>query len=105
MEERFYYKDEKNNFYSLKEQNENLIPITEEEWLSHLEEIPVVSNTEKQERLRKLNRIAELKQNLANTDYQAIKYAEGQLSVEEYMSIRTLRQSWRSEINILESQL
>lgn len=105
MEERFYYKDEKNNFYSLKEQNENLIPITEEEWLSHLEEIPIVLNNEKQERIRKLNRINELKQNLANTDYQAIKYAEGQLSVEEYMSIRTLRQSWRNEINILESQL
>lgn len=105
MEERFYYKDEKNNYYSLKEQNENLIPITEEEWLSHLEEIPIILNNEKQERIRKLNRIAELKRNLVNTDYQAIKYAEGQLTEQEYASMKAQRQLWRDEINQLEEEL
>lgn len=43
-----------------------------------------------------------LKQQLADTDYQAIKYAEGQLSDEEYAPIREQRQAWRDEINKLE---
>lgn len=43
-----------------------------------------------------------LKQQLANTDYQAIKYAEGELSEEEYMPIKEERKSWRARINELE---
>ena len=47
-------------------------------------------------------RIAELKQNLANTDYQAIKHFEGYLTDEEYEPIKLQRQAWRYEINELE---
>ena len=36
------------------------------------------------------------------TDYQAIKYAEGQLTEEEYAPIKAQRQAWRDEINLLE---
>lgn len=56
-----------------------------------------------QERIQ--SRIAELKQLLANTDYQAIKYAEGLISVEDYEPIKAQRQQWRNEINALEQQL
>ena len=49
--------------------------------------------------------IQELKQHLNATDYQAIKYAEGQLSEEEYAEMKIQRQSWRNEINILEKQI
>ena len=48
------------------------------------------------------NRIAELKSLLAATDYQAIKYAEGQLSASEYAEMKKQRQTWRDEINLLE---
>ncbi len=48
------------------------------------------------------NRIAELKQFLSQTDYQAIKYAEGQLSESEYAPMKAQRQAWRDEINQLE---
>ena len=48
------------------------------------------------------NRIAELKSLLARTDYQAIKYAEGQLSASEYAEMKKQRQAWRDEINLLE---
>ena len=48
------------------------------------------------------NRIAELKSLLAQTDYQAIKYAEGQLSANEYEEMKKQRQAWRDEINLLE---
>ena len=46
--------------------------------------------------------IKELKQKLADTDYQAIKYAEGATSAEEYAPIKAIRQEWRDRINELE---
>lgn len=49
-------------------------------------------------------KIASLKQNLADTDYKAIKYAEGFISDEDYAETKALRQSWRDEINRLESE-
>lgn len=46
-------------------------------------------------------RIEELKQLLSDTDYQAIKYAEGWISDEDYAPIKEQRQEWRNEINEL----
>lgn len=51
------------------------------------------------------NRISELKQKLQDTDYKAIKYAEGELSVEEYAETKAQRRAWREEINRLEEEL
>ncbi len=51
------------------------------------------------------DRINELKQKLQDTDYKAIKYAEGWISAEEYESVRLQRQAWREEINSLEANL
>lgn len=50
-------------------------------------------------------RIEILKDELASTDYKAIKYAEGWLTDEEYAPIKAERQAIRDEINILESQM
>ena len=57
------------------------------------------------QKMRYAQRIAELKSKLAQTDYQAIKYAEGQLSEEEYAPIKLQRQSWRDEINQIEQEI
>lgn len=46
--------------------------------------------------------IAELKQKLKDTDYMAIKYAEGQITESEYAEIKTKRQEWRNRINQIE---
>ena len=46
--------------------------------------------------------ILHLKQRLDDTDYQAIKYAEGWMTEEEYEPIKLQRQEWRNEINRLE---
>lgn len=46
-----------------------------------------------------------LKQQLKDTDYKAIKYAEGFISDEDYAETKALRQSWRDEINRLESEV
>lgn len=58
---------------------------------------------QKQEQAQAIqNEINALKQNLARTDYKAIKYAEGLIPEEEYASIRQERQAWRDRINELE---
>lgn len=46
--------------------------------------------------------IAELKANLRETDYRAIKFAEGVISSEEYAPDKALRQAWRERIGELE---
>ena len=43
--------------------------------------------------------IGELKQKLRDTDYKAIKYAEGVLSEDEYSETKAQRQAWRDRIN------
>lgn len=53
---------------------------------------------------QKHERIAELKQLLASSDYKAIKYAEGLISAEDYEPIKQERQAYRDEINELEAQ-
>lgn len=49
--------------------------------------------------------IAVKKQMLTSTDYQALKYAEGALSEEEYAETKGKRELWRAEINALEAEL
>jgi hypothetical protein len=61
---------------------------------------------EKQSRIFKLEfRIGGLKSKLQATDYKAIKYAEGELSAEEYAETREQRKAWRAEINALEAEI
>lgn len=49
-------------------------------------------------------RISELKMLLAESDYKAIKFAEGWLTGDEYAYAKAQRQEWRDEINQLESE-
>lgn len=51
------------------------------------------------------DKIAELKQKLLDTDYQAIKYAEGWITAQDYAYMKAQRQAWRDEINELENNL
>ena len=52
-----------------------------------------------------LLRIEELKTLLKESDYKAIKYAEGLFTDVEYAPIKALRQSYRAEINALEAKV
>ena len=47
-------------------------------------------------------KIAELKEKLAQSDYKAIKYAEGWIDEEDYAPIKAERQEIREKINMLE---
>ena len=49
--------------------------------------------------------IEALKQKLSDTDYKAIKFAEGLISEEEYAYTKKQRQEWRNQINLLELEI
>ena len=57
------------------------------------------------ERMAAEREISELKAKLRDTDYQAIKYAEGMFTLSEYAPIREQRQAWRDRINHLEERI
>lgn len=49
--------------------------------------------------------IARLKKKLEDSDYKAIKYAEGFISEEDYAPIKEERQNYRTQINQLELEI
>lgn len=57
------------------------------------------------DREKAVQEINQLKKQLSDTDYKAIKYAEGQISESDYSAIRELRQGYRDRINELEAML
>ena len=108
---RYYYKKDGKPAYNLKEPLENIladttgyVQIDEEEWnsLQPVRREPTAAEVAKRE---KLKRIAFLKGELARTDYEAIKYAEGWFTDTDYAEIKAQRQAWRDEINELEAEL
>lgn len=66
-----------------------------------VEPIKIYIKYTKQEILEKEynQKIEEYKRMLTETDYKAIKYAEGWISEEEYTYTKSLRQSYRDKIN------
>lgn len=50
-------------------------------------------------------KIKQLKNNLIETDYKAIKFAEGVLTLSEYAETKAQRQELRRQIRELEEQL
>lgn len=73
-----------------------------EAWNEYKDVLVYKLYTEKQLAQREIGR---LKQKLNNTDYQAIKYAEGLISEYDYAQIKMQRQEWRNQINRLETIL
>lgn len=53
----------------------------------------------------KLKKIGQLKRKLSATDYLAIKYAEGEITISEYSETKEQRRQWRAEINALETEI
>lgn len=60
---------------------------------------PTEAEVAEMERVAEIER---LKEQLAATDYKAIKHAEGWLTDEEYAPTKAQRQQWRERINELE---
>lgn len=53
----------------------------------------------------KVNQMEMLKRQLSDTDYKAIKFAEGELAEEEYAPVKEQRRAWRAQINQLEQEI
>lgn len=88
--------------YFLKYNNNNNVILLDHEPSQEMLEAYILITVEQ---YQKFLSIKDLKQNLANTDYKAIKFAEGLIGQEEYNDIKAQRQSWRDEINSLEAEL
>lgn len=88
----------------------NYIPISDTQqsdingWTYRKELCPMKTEEDKLKDQYRLE-ITQLKKQLSDTDYKAIKYAEGQISESEYSAIRELRQGYRDRINELEALL
>ena len=112
-EERYYYRksDWSNCFiYPSKLKHTSLIEITKAEYDEFVakqnQPLPHYEPSAEEKRVRGIRRqIANLKSQLAKTDYQAIKHSEGWISEEDYAPIKAARQELRDQINELESQL
>lgn len=50
-----------------------------------------------------IQEIANLKKQLSDTDYKAIKFAEGEITPEDYLPIKNQRAEWRAKINKLQA--
>lgn len=79
-------------------------------WAVKNGKLQIIDNIEEQNsneyKVNQINsQITILKNNLASTDYLAIKYSEGELSEEEFKPTRQQRKSWRVEINRLEKEI
>lgn len=51
----------------------------------------------------KASKISALTALLTQTDYEAIKFAEGQLTATQYSSMKTAREAWRTAINTIQA--
>ena len=84
----------------------NYIPISDTQqsdingWTYKKELCPMKTEEDKLKDQYRLE-IQQLKKQLSDTDYKAIKFAEGQISESEYASVRAERQGYRDRINYL----
>ena len=92
--------DIENNYISIEDTQQSDI----NGWTYRKELCPMKTDEDKLKDQYRLE-ITQLKKALSDTDYKAIKYAEGQISEEEYASVRAERQSYRARINELEALL
>ena len=97
--ERLYTRDEVNAFFAQCKDNK---------MLKAVDGLPTIVDryTEKEYAIvYKTRRIAELKAKLKETNDEAIKFAEGELTEEEYAPIKEKRALWRKEINKCEEYI
>lgn len=103
MAKRWYFKDNKFFRNPLVVGDKQIVNPTHEQLIAEGWEVwkPPTPSDE----VLQLQEIERLKTELERTDYQAIKFAEGWLTAEEYAPIKAQRQVWREQINELEKEV
>ena len=92
--------DIENNYISIEDTQQSDI----NGWTYRKELCPMKTEEDKLKDQYRLE-IQQLKKLLSDSDYKAIKFAEGQISEEEYAEIKSERQGYRDRINYLEGLL
>ena len=107
----YYYKKKDGKEYGTRfepvpENDPDYENITKEEF-ERITGVPTdtISKQPTREQHLKMMRIQRLMQNLSATDYQAIKFAEGEMTAEDYAPMKEQRRQWRAEINQLQAEL
>lgn len=67
-----------------------------------LDEVKLKELKGEEDKRTKAEQIAELKKQLADTDYKALKYVDGWFTEEEYAPIKAMREELREKIRLLE---
>jgi hypothetical protein len=67
--------------------------------------VEIIETEEEKLTVVKNTKLIELQGLLHQTDYQAIKYAEGALTDDQYSYLKKQRESWRSSYNAIQSSL
>lgn len=67
--------------------------------------VPTEPSEEELAAMQRAAEVEELKMQLAESDYKALKYAEGWISAEDYAPIKAERQTLRDRINELEAEI
>lgn len=98
----FYEKDYSNACDYSEQNGYTIIEITPDSFGRRFQIVEIPQPTESEQAEQE---IQELKQKLFDTDYQAIKFAEGLLTADEYAETKAQRQLWRDRINELEKLL
>ena len=102
---KFYTKDGQiaSGTLVIPEENRKIINARHEQWLHYgwHEYTPPVTESEPSA----WERIEELKAQLAESDYKALKFAEGWITAEDYAATKAERQALRDEINRLEEEI
>ena len=91
--------DIENNYISIEDTQQSDI----NGWTYRKELCPMKTEQDKLRDQYRLE-ITQLKKQLSDTDYKAIKYAEGILTEEEYAPDKLQRAYWRERINLLEQE-
>ena len=83
--------------------SKNEVQISDVNGYTYLKEACPMKPPEDIQREEYAAEIQALKRSLAETDYKAIKYAEGVMADEDYQATGIQRQAWRRRINELEA--
>lgn len=94
-----YTREEVNSLYASCGEYQGVIDIDGVPTVAYIFTDKEIAIREKQKRIKALKKL------LQKTDYQAIKFAEGIWTAEEYEELRAQRQMWRDEINACENYL
>ena len=103
---RYYYKDEKGNYYSFKTEHDDLIPVSQEEFESDWKNKLFTVDEERRQKSLYKQELNEIKQWFINNDWKVNKIVIGEWETSDerwtsYLAERTIKRNRQDEIHNL----